>query len=377
LTERKGRELAAERDASPTRRRVDLFSWAIVAVALVLLVLAPLIFTDFFVGVILTKALWLGIAAASLIFLASYAGMVSLGQVGLYAIAGMMFANLVRADGGLDAAWSPWVAVIAALLLATLAGLLFGAVASRSVGIYFLMITLALGVLVYYFFAQVTELSGFGGVNAPELPGLIGNPGADPVPLFYVTLGASVLVFLGIRYLVRTPFGLAMQGLRDEPDRMRALGFNVTLHRTLAFTVGAFIAAIAGVLSVWYNQRISPGSISLGQTIDVLVIAVIGGLFRLEGAWVGAIFFALLDNYSREYTPDVGDVLGPERFNTLIGIVFLVIVLISPGGLVGLWDKAKERIGPSSGGRRSRAGPAEGDQSPPPVQEPLGPGRAA
>ena len=348
-----------------TQRRgtYDTISLAIVGVALLLVVFAPLIFTDYFVGVILTKALWLGIAAASLIFLASYAGMVSLGQVGLYAIAGMMFANLVSADGGLDAAWNPWVAVIAALLIATLAGVLFGAVASRSVGIYFLMITLALGVLVYYFFAQVTQLSGFGGVNSPQLPSLIGNPGSDPVPLFYVTLAASVLVFLGIRYLVRTPFGLTMQGLRDEPDRMRALGFNVTLHRTLAFGVGAFIAAVAGVLSVWYNQRISPGSIALGQTIDILVIAVIGGLFRLEGAWVGAIFFALLDNYSREYTPEIGDILGPERFNTLIGIVFLVIVLASPGGLVGLWEKGRERFGPSSGGRRSRAGPtAEGAQ---------------
>ena len=163
-----------------------------------------------------------------------------------------------------------------------------------------------------------------------------------------------------------------MQGLRDEPDRMRALGFNVTLHRTLAFAAGALIAGIAGVLSVWYNRRISPGSISLGQTIDVLVIAVIGGLYRLEGAWVGAIFFALLDNYSREYTPDIGEFLGPERFNTLIGIIFLVIVLVSPGGLVGLWEKTKERMGPSSGGRRSRAGPAAG--RPPPAQEPLEPG---
>jgi branched-chain amino acid transport system permease protein len=356
--------------------RADAVSWAIAGVALLVLLFAPLIFTDFFVGVILTKALWLGIAAASLIFLASYAGMVSLGQVGLYAIAGMMFANLVAADGGLAAAWNPWIATVAALLIATLAGLLFGAVAARSEGIYFLMITLALGVLVYYFFAQVTQLSGFGGVNVPELPALVGNPGADPVPLFYVTMAASVLIFLGIRYLVRTPFGLAMQGLRDEPDRMRALGFNVTLHRTLAFAAGAFIAAVAGALSVWYNQRISPGSISLGQTIDILVIAVIGGLYRIEGAWVGAIFFALLDNYSREYTPDVGDVLGPERFNTLIGIIFLVIVLVSPGGLMGLWEKAKERMGPSSGGRRSGDGPPAGDESQP-VKEPLGPGRAA
>jgi branched-chain amino acid transport system permease protein len=355
--------------AAESRSRVDVVSWAILALALLVLLFAPLIFTEFFLSVILTKALWLGIAAASLIFLASYAGMVSLGQVGLYAIAGMTYANLVAADGGLDAAWNPWIAVIAALLAATLVGVLFGAVASRSEGIYFLMITLALGVIVFYFFAQVTQLSGFGGVNVPELPSIIGNPGQDPVPLFYVTLGASVLVFFGIRYLVRTPFGLTMQGLRDEPDRMRALGFNVTLHRTLAFAAGALIAGIAGVLSVWYNQRISPGAIGLGQTIDVLVIAVIGGLYRIEGAWVGAIFFALLDNYSREYTPDIGEVLGPERFNTLIGIIFLVIVLVSPGGLVGLWDKAKERMGPSGGGR-SRAGPAAGG-TPPPVQEPL------
>ena len=107
------------------------------------------------------------------------------------------------------------------------------------------------------------------------------------------------------------------------------------------------------------------------------MIAVIGGLYRLEGAWVGAIFFALLDNYSREYTPDVGDLLGPERFNTLIGIVFLVIVLVSPGGLVGLWEKARERIGTVVRGSTIARWTGGGGESPPPVQEPLGPGRAA
>ena len=152
-------------------------------------------------------------------------------------------------------------------------------------------------------------------------------------------------MFLGLRYVARTPFGLALQGLRDEPNRMRALGFNVTRHRILAFGLAAFVAAIAGVLSVWYNRRISPGSINLAQTIDVLIIAVIGGLYRLEGAWVGALTYALLDNYSREWTPRVGDVLGPERFNTILGFVFLVIVLLSPGGLVGLWERGRELLG--------------------------------
>ncbi len=125
---------------------------------------------------------------------------------------------------------------------------------------------------------------------------------------------------------------------------MRALGFDVTLHRLLAFGLAAFVAGIAGVLSVWYNSRITPGSINLEQTINILIIAVIGGLYRLEGAWIGALAYALIDNYSREWVPDVGNVLGPARFNTIIGVVFLIIVLMSPGGLVGIWEDVRDRL---------------------------------
>ena len=327
-------------------------SWTVIAVVVALAALAPLVFTDFFVSVILTKALWLGLAAASLIFLSAYGGMVSLAQVGIYGIAGMVFANLVAADGGNAAAWNPWLAAVAALLAAVAVGLGFGAIAARSEGIYFLMITLAFSVLVFYFFSQVTQLSGFGGVNNLDLPGLVGNPALDPLPLFYTTLAASALVFVALKYVSRTPFGLSLQGQRDEPARMRALGFNVTRHRMLAFTLAALIAGIAGLLSVWYNRRISPGSINLEQTINILIIAVIGGLYRLEGAWVGALVYALLDNYSRKWVPDVGEVLGPARFNTIIGVVFLVIVLVSPGGLVGLWERGADRVkrrGPTAG----------------------------
>jgi branched-chain amino acid transport system permease protein len=323
--------------------RTGRLSWPVLGVVVLIAALAPLFTSDFFLTVILTKALWLGVAAASLIFLAAYGGMVSLGQVGIYGVAGMTYANLVLADGGSAAAWNPWLAVVAALVVATLVGLGFGWIAARSEGIYFLMITLAFSVLVFYFFSQVTQLSGFGGVNNVDLPGLLGSPEEDPVPRYFVTLVVAVGIFLLLGALSRTAFGLGLQGLRDESARMRALGFDVTLHRTLAFGVAAFVAAIAGVLSVWYNRRITPGSINLAQTIDVLIIAVIGGLYRLEGAWVGALAYALIDNYSREWVPEVGNVLGPARFNTLIGVVFLIIVLLSPGGLVGIWDEIRWR----------------------------------
>jgi branched-chain amino acid transport system permease protein len=337
-------------------------SWIALAIVVAVAALMPLVVSEFFLSVILTKALWLGIAAASLIFLAAYGGMVSLAQVGIYGVAGMTYANLVLADGGNAAAWAPWLAVVAALVVATVVGLGFGTIASRSEGIYFLMITLAFSVLVFYFFSQVTQLSGFGGVNNVDLPALVGNPGQDPVPLYFVTLVASVAIFLALRGISRTAFGLGLQGVRDEPARMRALGFNVTLHRALAFGLAAFIAAIGGILSVWYNSRISPGSINLAQTIDVLIIAVIGGLYRLEGAWVGALVYALIDNYSREWVPDVGNVLGPARFNTLIGLVFLIIVLLSPGGLMGLWEEARDRLRRRGGGGTPRTTTAVGPE---------------
>ena len=319
-------------------------SWAALAVIVVIAALAPLYTSDFFLNVILTKALWLGVAAASLIFLAAYGGMVSLAQVGLYGVAGMTYANLVLADGGSAVAWNPWIAAIAALLAATVVGLGFGWIAARSEGIYFLMITLAFSVLVFYFFSQVTQLSGFGGVNNLDLPGILGNPEEDPAPRYFVTLVVAVIVFIVLRGVARTAFGLSLQGIRDEPARMRALGFDVTLHRMLAFGFAAFIAGIAGVLSVWYNRRITPGSINLEQTINILIIAVIGGLYRLEGAWVGALAYALIDNYSREWVPDVGNILGSARFNTIIGLVFLIIVLVSPAGLVGIWENLRDRM---------------------------------
>jgi branched-chain amino acid transport system permease protein len=335
-------------------RQSRIVSLTALAVLLIVCAIAPLIFPTFWVSQILAKALWLGIAAASLIFLSRYGGMVSLGQVGIYAVAGFTLANLVTAFGGRSLGWDPWLAVVVALAVATLFGLLVGAISSRSYGIYFLMITLAVSVIVFYFFAQVTLLSGYGGIRSVTTPGIIGNPVTDPTALYYVSLVCSVAIFVGLRYLARTPFGIVLQGIRDDPGRMRALGFNVPLHRTIAFGVAAFVAAIAGVLSVWYQTQISPGGVNISQTINVLVIAVIGGLYRLPGAWVGAFVFTILDNYSRQWLPTFGLWMGPERFETVLGIVFLLIVLLSPGGLVGIWERVLESATRALG---SRGGP--------------------
>ena len=350
--------LSVKARPGPGNRSTRISQWVALGVLVVFLAGAPTVVDSFTLSQILTKALWLGIAAASLIFLSSYGGMISLGQTGIFAVAGFTMANLVHAEGGKHLGWDPLAATAVGIVVATAFGLLCGAIAARSYGIYFLMITLAISVIVFYFFAQVTTLSGYGGIRSVTPPPLIGNPVANPLPLYYTALVASILVYAGIRYLARAPFGLALQGIRDDPARIQALGFNVALHRALAFGVGAFIASIAGILSVWYSTQISPGGISVAQTINILIIAVIGGLYRLEGAWIGSLVFAIIDNYTRVMDIRMGDWLGPERFETVIGVIFLVIVLASPGGLVGIWE--------SVWARRNRAmrGPIEGSGMP-------------
>jgi branched-chain amino acid transport system permease protein len=313
----------------------------------VVAVLAPMLFSDFWVNSILTQALILGIAAASLIFLSAYGGMISLAQTGLMGIAGYALANMVtrREPGGetkgLLLGWDPTVALVAAIVLTVLIGLVFGAVASRSYGIYFLMLTLTYTVIAYLFVGSVTLIGGFSPVAGVDryTPGFIGDVVNDRQRLYFIALISAVAVYVLIRYLIRTPVGISLQGIRDEPVRMASLGYNVALHRTLAFGIGALFAAIAGVLYAWWFGQLSPTTMGLDATIQLLIIAVIGGLRRIEGAWLGALAFLVISNEITNRIPTEGLPVIGGTFNTVIGFVFLAIVIISPDGLMGLWDR--------------------------------------
>jgi branched-chain amino acid transport system permease protein len=334
---------------------------AVVVVAA--LALVPLVFSTYFVGAVGSRALFLGLAAASLTFLAGYGGMVSLAQTAFFGIAGFTMARFITGSG-----WNPWVAALAGILIAVGVAAAFGAIAANSEGIYLLMITLAFAVITYLFFSQVPAFGGHEGINTVTTPGLVGDPVHHPEGIYYVTLVVAVAAWLLVRGLARTPFGLALQGVRDDPVRMRALGYDVRLHRTLGFAAGAVLAGAAGVLGVWHETRISPETISVTATIELLTMAVIGGLYRLEGAWIGALVFTLLDVYLRGVT---------ARFETWIGVIFLVIVVVSPDGITGLAGLARERLrGARGGGPRSpltATEPAAPATPAPGVQEPQSP----
>jgi len=315
--------------------------------ALVVAALGPQIFSDYWVSAILTQTLIFGIAAASLIFLSAYGGMISLAQTAVMGIAGYLLGNMVAERGpggqskGLTLGWDPTLSVVLAIALATAIGLVFGALAARSFGIYFLMLTLTYAVIANYFFGQVTQFGGFSpiaGINQ-YTPGFVGDILGHPDRLYYISLGVAVFAYALVRFVVRTPFGYALQGVRDEPVRMASLGYAVPVHRMLAFTLGSFLAALAGVLYVWWNGQIAPDNVGVQATIELLIIAVIGGLGRIEGAWVGAFTFIVINNYVVQWIPTDGLPVIGGSFNTIIGLIFLVIVIVSPDGLTGLWDR--------------------------------------
>ena len=219
------------------------------------------------------------------------------------------------------------------------------------------MLTLTYAVIGFYFFGQVTTFSGFGGMTGIDAPDFfLGNPKR----LYYAALVLSALAYVGFRAIARTPFGMALQGVRDDPVRMASLGFNVQIHRTLAFTLAGFVAGIAGILNIWWNGQIDPTSIGISPTLDLFIIAVIGGIVHLEGAWLGAFVFVGANIYLRDI-PLLGDiggvvherVLAAERFNTVIGLLLLVIMLTSPDGLAGMIARLRGRFGSGSSGRPS------------------------
>lgn len=312
-----------------------------VFVALALLLL-PFVATPFLIYQVAAQSLVLGLIALSLTFLAGYGGMVSLAQMTVAGIAGYAVAVLgTSSSAEISLGWPWWVAVPFAVALATACATLIGWLSVRTEGIYTIMITLAIGVAFYYLVLQNYSIfNGFQGLRELHPPTVFGIDWRSAVPFYALALFWSLAAYFAVRWVVRTPFGIALQGIRDNPRRMEALGYHVIAHRVAAYGLAGLIAAVGGVLLAWYNALMTPGSVGTSWLISILVIAVLGGMKHPIGAFLGALVFVLLQTFAI-------DLIDRERFNLVIGGVFLAIVLFSPDGLLGLWAMFRSRFGPN------------------------------
>ncbi len=330
-------ERAVRDDAAASFERVPSGYWVLLAFLLVL----PAFASNFVLFQIMGWSFILGMIALSLMFLAGYGGMVSLVQMTVAGISAYLVAIFgSSAISGISLGWPWWATLPIAVGIATLFGTGVGALAVRTAGIYTIMITLAVAAAFFYFVRQNYPIfNGFTGFNDITPPHLFGVDWRAPAPFYYLCLFWAVASFCAVTYVSRSPFGLALQGVRDNARRMAALGFNVTAHRVAAYAFASLIAAIAGVLLVWLNGQVSPGTVAVQPAIDILVIAVVGGLGNPLGSFIGAIIYVLLRTFALDVLVAVG--LSGERFQLLIGAGFLVVVLLSPDGILGLWTKAQ------------------------------------
>jgi len=297
----------------------------------------PFVATPFFTYQVAAQSLILGLVALSLSFLAGYGGMVSLAQMSVAGMAGYAVAVLGVSGTEISLGWHWGVVLVFALLISVVASALIGWLSVRTDGIYTIMITLAIGVAFYYLVLQnYSVFNGFQGFQKVHPPVVLGIKWRDPIPLYGLALTCALAGYFFVQWLVRTPFGIALQGIRDNPRRMNSLGYNVTAHRVAAYAVSGLLAGVGGVLLIWYNGLISPGSVGTGWLINILVIAVLGGTKHPLGAFLGAAIFVLMQTFAI-------DLIDRERFNLLIGGVFLAIVLFSPDGLLGLWAALRAR----------------------------------
>ena len=259
--------------------------------------------------------------ALSLNLLVGYAGLTSLGHAGFLGLASYSSGWLM-----LNLQWGHFPSAVAALAGSTVMAALFGLIALRASGIGFLMITLALGQILWgiaYRWASVTGGdNGLSGLTRPHVFGFDLGPASH---FYYFILLVFLLVWALIAIWVRSPFGASIRGTKDQPRRMSTLGYNVWLIRWITFTVSGFFGSVAGLMYVYYHQFISPHSLSLANSAEMLLMVIAGGPATLAGPVVGAALVVLLKNVASGYI---------DRWIMLLGFVFLFIVLFVPSGIV-------------------------------------------
>jgi len=289
------------------------------AVAVFLAVLPWVLPGAFYVD-IATQVLVSAMLALSLNILIGYGGMSSLGHAVYLGVPAYAYAWLT-ANAGMGAA----SAAISAIVLGTVLAAFFGVLALRASGLGFLMITLALGQIVWGLsYRWVALTGGDNGLRAAR-PALLGLDTSDPVVFYYVVAAAFAVVLLCLWQFAGSPFVACLRGTRDQPRRMRMLGHDVWLIRLVAFVVAGFWGSVAGVLYIWDYQFISPQTMSLQQSAEALLMVVLGGAGTLAGPVAGAAIITLVKTVVSSYV---------DRWSSLLGLVFILVVMFMPKGLI-------------------------------------------
>ena len=305
-------EIARASGTSLSPRVIAAAAAVVIAAALL-----PLVLSTYHLG-LATEVLIFGLLAMSIDILAGYAGRTSLGHGAIFGVSTYVVVYAVMTTG-----MSPLVACLLGVLAATLLAAIFGLLAVRTSGVYFLLLTLALGMIVWGICLRWNQVTGGeNGLRGAIRPALL----ADYRAFYWMVLGVTAVLSFAIWRFVRSPFGLTLRGIRDSDSRMRILGYDVSLHLFIGFTISGFFAGAAGAMYALFNSFVSPSSVALAQSVEALLMTIAGGVGTLFGAFVGSAAIITLENIVSSHT---------ERWQTVLGVTFILIMIFAPEGIVG------------------------------------------
>ena len=308
-------------------------SWLLIVLGLVILVLVvlpPILPT--FIVILLTQSLIYGIVAMSLDVLIGYTNLGSLGHGAFFAIGAYTTAILVtRYDTGFGAN------VLASIGMAAGASAVIGLMALRAVGVSFILITLAIALcvwgLIYSWVSLTGAENGISGIPRPDL-GLPVDM-LDHVNFHYFILIAFIICFILIFLLIRSPFGRTLVGIRDSESRMKVLGFNVWLHKYLAFIIAGAFAGLGGALYAHFTKFVGPDDSDLSQCMEFVLMVSLGGRGTLVGPTIGAFVITFLRNLVSVYT---------GRWLMIMAIIYVLTAKYAPEGIMGVLKRFRKRV---------------------------------
>ena len=291
-----------------------------IAVAVIVLAIVPLwVGGSYYIDVV-SQILIYAVFALGLNVLVGDAGLVSLGHAGLFGIASYAVAFLLAAGFGHTSA------ILMALVVTVFSTAIFAALSLRATGIGFIMITLALGQILWGLaYRWISITNGDNGINVSGRPTPFGIPLTTPFAFYYATLVVFMLTVVVVAIFGGSPFGASLRGTRDQPRRMTALGYHVWMIRFLAFLFSGLITGVAGVLFVYYTEFISPQTLALTASAEALLMVISGGTSTLLGPIAGAALVVIVKNIASAYI---------ARWNLLLGAIFVAIVVFMPEGFV-------------------------------------------
>jgi branched-chain amino acid transport system permease protein len=284
-----------------------------------------------------TRILIFAIFALSLDLIFGYAGLWSLGHAAFFGIGGYT-AGMLAKTGIIE---SFWLTIPAAIIVTGIAAAIFGFIALRVSGVYFILLTFALGQLVYGIVWKWRLVGSSDGLSGIPIPQLGFTWSATPTNMYYLILAIFVICYALLYLVIKSPFGHTLKGIGESELRMRALGYNTWMYKYLAYIVAAVFAGVAGALFAYFSGIIHPSHVDVSASTLVLLMVIIGGSKTIFGPLIGAAVIILLQYVISIYTP--------ERWPMIVGAVFVAAVLYASGGIMPylnkFWSKAKQRYG--------------------------------